>query len=349
MRYIGKQAQANERTTNVSDGRNSPMSSIGELGFYRKSGSLVGLVILLLIAVNSFAQVRKLRTVRVSHVSRGSSALTMAVADFQRDPVRLVKEFSLVEKTRHLPFDFMLTVEDLLGPAAWETLSARHRIAIRKAFERAVNGVWETWNLEEPEQVRIIQSEVKQGRATITVLRGNDLLRFKLASRNGAWYITEHEILDDALAEFSEAFAGVLDPESSRNRIYEAPLESASQLVDKQLWLQREKPEWWLMKYRLLEAWRIEESAQHPDNPPKPEQLRLFDEILDKLTSLWPNFAPGHLARGRALLYTDDSQNNVISPLSRDPETAIVELKRYVELVPFDPRPHRDLAYAFEQ
>src|SRR5262249_47957298 len=142
--------------------------------------------------------------------------------------------------------------EEALGPVAWEKLSAKQRIRMKMVFERAVGRILETWNAEEPEHVRILQTVMKANRAVITVLRGEELLRLKLRFRNGAWFITEHEILDDALAVFSDAFTGLQHPEMSRNRIYEKPIDRATQLVDKQISIQGEKPEWWLMKYRLL-------------------------------------------------------------------------------------------------
>lgn len=281
--------------------------------------------------------------------SRPKSSRAPAVADFQRDPIRLVEEFSLDEKTRHLAFDLPLAVEESLGPDAAARLTAKQRAALKTAFDRAVAGIWETWNAGEPEPVRVLERDVKPDRAALTVLRGEELLRLRLASRNGAWFITEHEILDESLAEFADAFAGIVRPGTNRAPIYEAPIESAPRMADTLIAGQGEKPELLLMKYRLLDAQRFEQIVAKPDRELNPDQSDQLDQMLKHLTTRWPDFAPGRLARGRALLYSDDADSGAISPLSQDAETAIVELTAYARLAPYDPRPHRDLAFAFEQ
>jgi len=298
------------------------------------------------MAVAVFAQSPPRKAV-VAKSSRASRA--GAVADFQRDPVRLVEEFSLDEKTRHLAFDLALTVAESLGPDAAAKLTAKQRAALKTAFDRVVAGIWETWNANEPELVRVLERNVDADRAALTVLRGEELLRIRLASRNGAWFITEHEILDEALAEFADAFTGVLRPGTNRAPVYEARTESAPRMADALIASQGEKPELLLMKYRLLDARQFEQSVADPDHAPKPDQFDQLDQMLTRLTTRWPDFAPGRLARGRALLYSDDGDASAISPISQDAETAIAELKAYAQLAPYDPRPHRDLAHAFEQ
>jgi tetratricopeptide (TPR) repeat protein len=281
-------------------------------------------------------------------------ARTPAAAGFQRDPVRLVEEFSLDVKTRHLAFDFGLAVAEALGPDAGARLSPRQRAAMKAAFDRAVAGVWETWNGDEPEPVRVLLREAGAGRAVLTLLRGEDLLRIRLAARNGVWFIVEHELLDEALAEFADAFAGVLHPGENRAPVYEAPLESAPRLADQLISRLGEKPELLLMKYRLLESRQLEQSLTEPDRTPQSGQAAehlsaQMDALLKTISTRWPEFAPGRLARGRALLGAGDADAGAISPLSLDAETAIAELQAYVRLAPHDPRPHRELARAFEQ
>ena len=53
-----------------------------------------------------------------------------------------------------------------------------------------------------------LQSDIKADRASVTMLRGEALLRLTLAARDGAWFITEHEVVDDALPEFADALRG---------------------------------------------------------------------------------------------------------------------------------------------
>src|SRR5262249_51595737 len=62
----------------------------------------------------------------------------------------------------------------------------------------------------------------------------------------------------------------------------------------------------------------------------------------------WPDFAPARLALARALLYSDNGEDPV-NPISKDAELAIAELNAYARLAPYDPRPWRDLAVAYEQ
>ncbi|MGH9798885.1 MAG: transglutaminase-like domain-containing protein, partial [Blastocatellia bacterium] len=50
------------------------------------------------------------------------TAARRVVAEFQRDPVRLVKEFSLDAATRDLAFDSSLTVEQVFGAERWNKL-----------------------------------------------------------------------------------------------------------------------------------------------------------------------------------------------------------------------------------
>ncbi|MGH9845725.1 MAG: tetratricopeptide repeat protein [Blastocatellia bacterium] len=301
------------------------------------------LLIASVMALAAFAQSPPRKT------PRPKSSRAPAVAEFQRDPIRLVEEFSLDEKTRHLAFDLSLAVEESLGPEVAARLTAKQRAALKAAFDRVVAGIWETWNADEPEPVRVLERDVKPDRAALTVLRGEDLLRLRLASRNGAWFITEHEILDEALAEFADAFAGVTRPGTSRAPIYEAPIESGPRMADALIAGQDEKPELLLMKYRLLDAQRFEQIVVKPDRELNPNQSDQLDQMLKHLTTSWPDFAPGRLARGRALLYSDDVDPGAISPLSQDADAAIAELTAYARLAPYDPRPHRDLAYAFEQ
>jgi len=291
------------------------------------------------------------------------------VADFQRDPLRLAKEFSLNKETRGLAFDLPLTVEQSLGSAVWDKLDEKQRAAVIKAFEQTVREMWQTWRAEMPEPVRVLRNETKGNRRVLTLLRGEALLRLTLASRDGAWFIVEHEVVDDALAEFADALKGALRPETRRGRIYEIPIDAALKEIDRLISAEGEKPELLLLKARALESQRDEEAtakllsefeekkdkpadqSTQPAQSPKTTQAQpTVDrtvELLKRITARWPDFAPAQLMLGRQLLRT--TTDDALAPLSNDSEAAIAALRRYALLVPEDPRPWRDLANAFEQ
>jgi transglutaminase-like putative cysteine protease/Flp pilus assembly protein TadD len=292
-----------------------------------------------------------------------------AVADYQRDPIRLVKEFSLDPATRDLAFDLSLAVEQSLGQGQWERLDEKQRAAVIGAFEKTINEMWETWKAEIPLQPRVLQSDLKADRATITLLRGEALLRLTLARRDGAWFITEHEIVDDALPEFADSIQGALRPGSRRGFIFETSIENAASHIEKLIAQEGEKPELLLLKSRVLSSQEIEEAVKTQDEPetnksepnkpeagkvppesPKPDQPASDPsvEVLKELVRRWPDFAPARLALARELLYSGSGED-AINPLSKDAERAIAELHAYARLAPYDPRPWRDLAFAYEQ
>jgi transglutaminase-like putative cysteine protease/tetratricopeptide (TPR) repeat protein len=312
-----------------------------------------------------------------------------AVADYQRDPVRLVKEFSLNRATRDLAFDLSLTTEQALGPNRWAQLDEKQRAAVISAFEKTVNEMWETWKADPPLQPRVLQRDIKPDRATITVLRGEALLRFKLAARDGAWFITEHEIVDDALPEFADAIQGALRPAARRGLVFETSIKNAATHIEQLVAQEGGKPDLLLLKSRVLSSQRLEEASQEagpaesgqPEKnaPGKADSNRAEEagsspksgssptaqvtpappasdsaapdpsiEVLKELVTRWPDFAPGRLALARELLYSGGGED-AVTPVSKDAERAIEELRAYARLAPFDPRPWRDLATAYEQ
>ncbi|MFN0110884.1 MAG: transglutaminase domain-containing protein [Blastocatellia bacterium] len=297
-------------------------------------------------------------------------ATRRTVAEFQRDPVRLVKEFSLSEATRDLAFDLSLTAEHALGAERWNKLDDKQRLAITKTFERTVDGLWDTWSEELPEPVRVIRNETKGAQKALTVLRGEAMFRFTLTQRDGAWFIVEHEIIDDALPEFADALNGVLTPEAKRGRVFEVPFEAALQHLDKMIAAEGEKPELLLLKARVLDSQQNDEEYQQmlkgmekaqelkdkpadqqtpPAQPAAPAEPRLDRsvELLKQVVTRWPNFPQAQLALGRQLVTTID--DGALSPLSKDAEAGVAALQAYARLVPDDPRVWRELATAYEQ
>jgi len=280
------------------------------------------------------------------------TAARRAVAAYQRDPIRLVKEFSLDPATRDLAFDLSLTAEQALGQSRWAGLDEKQRAAVISAFEKTVNEMWETWKADPPSRPRVLRSDIKAGSASVTLLRDEVLLRLTLASRDGAWFITEHEIVDDALPEFADALQGALQPASRRGLVFETSIETASKHIEKLIAREGEKPELLLLKSRVLSSQQIEEAAKAEagKDQPKPDQSAPDPavEVLKELAKRWPDFAPGRLALAREMLYSGNGED-AVNPLSKDAERAIAELSAYARLAPYDPRPWRDLAVAYEQ
>jgi len=300
------------------------------------------------------------------------------IANYQRDPIRLVKEFSLAPATRDLAFDLSLTAEHALGRNRWDGLDEKQRAAVIGAFEKTVNEMWETWEAENQLPPRVLRSDVKADSAILTLLRGEVLLRLTLASRDGAWFITEHEIVDDALPEFADALQGALQPAGRRGLVFETSIETAAKYIEKLIASEGEKPELLLLKSRVLSSQETEEAAkvQDPSEPNKAETNKTepgkggakraetgkadagngqtasasdpSTEVLKEIAKRWPDFAPGRLALARALLYSGAGEE-AVNPLSKDAERAIAELNAYTRLAPYDPRPWRDLATAYEQ
>ncbi len=317
---------------------------------------------------------------------REARAARRRIAAFQRDPVRLVKEFSLNKETRDLAFDLTLTIEYALGPDRWKKLEDKQRAAVIEAFERTVRGLWETWSADLSEPVRVIRNEAKgstkgSGRV-LTLLRGETILRLTAAQRDGAWFIVEHEIVDDAMPEFADAINGALRPESRRGRVYEIAFDAALAHLDRLIAAEGEKPELLLLKAHVLSQQQDEEEtakllgeAEEKDKPaeqsppksteppvgpvtpalPSPDADRAV-ALLKQITSRWPDFAQAQLMLGRELLrvFAQGARGGEgalapLRPLNKDTQQAVAALRRYAQLMPEDPRPWRDLATAFEQ
>jgi tetratricopeptide (TPR) repeat protein len=279
------------------------------------------------------------------------------IAPFQRDPIRLVKEFSLNRTTGPLAFDLALTVEQTLGSGAWEKLNDQQRAVVKAAYEQTVKEVLEEWD-QDSGDIRVLKSEIDGRLASVTVLRELDMRRMRLASRSGAWFITEHEIVDDGLPEFADAIQGALHPGTGLGQVYEMPDKSAQKYLENLIAKKGESPELLLLKYRLLVSRRLDEmnakqqlekttgaTAAEPKQGETREDRGL--KILEEITRRWPDFAPGHLALATDLLYVDNDDSG-INGMSKDTERAVEPLKRYIELVSYDPRPWRDLANAYE-
>ncbi|HEV2666655.1 MAG TPA: transglutaminase domain-containing protein, partial [Blastocatellia bacterium] len=271
-----------------------------------------------------------------------------AIADYQRDPISLVKEFSLDPKTRDLAFDLSLTAENVFTPSGWAKLDEKQRAAVINAFEKTVKEMWETWDAETPMPPRVLQSDIKADRASVTLLRGEALLRLTLSSRDGAWFITEHEIVDDALPEFADTLQGALQPDGRRGLVFGTSIDGASKHIEKLIAREGEKPELLLLKSRVLSAQELEGTVNTQVQTGTDKTPVASVEVLKKAAERWPDFAPVRLALARALLYSGGVESYTDAP-SKDAERAIAELTAYARLAPYDPRPWRDLGAAYQR
>jgi transglutaminase-like putative cysteine protease len=302
------------------------------------------------------------------------ASVRRTVADYQRDPIRLAREFSRDPATSELAFDLSLAAEHALGRNRWAGLDAKQRAAVISAFEKTVKGICEDWKAYSPAQPRVLQSDVKGDRASVTLLRGEDLLRLTLALRDGAWFITEHELMDDALAEFSDALLGALEPAGRRRRVYETSFEAAAKHLEKLIAREGEKPELLLLKARVLEtqefrealvahkaraeeakkgaeAGRAEERKPEAGKPAagkdKAGSVSSID-VYREIASRWPDFAPGRKALALELFPSIYEEGAANQP-GKDVEGLFTELQAYARLAPYDPRPWRDMATAHER
>jgi tetratricopeptide (TPR) repeat protein len=285
---------------------------------------------------------------------------------YQRDPIQLVKEFYLDEGRKRLAFNLELAVAAAMGADAWSRFDEKQRAAVTKAFDTKVNEILEEWEPENITKVRVLRSRIKDNQATVMVLRDLELIRFNLTSRGGVWFVTEHEVVDDALPEFSDAIQGALQPGAGRGRAYELPTESALKYLDGLIAKEGESPQLLLLKYRVLISQKVEQDTARSmealrialtgktlaqrSRTNEGREVDLEDnrahELLLKINRLWPDFAPGALALAFDLLY-NGNDDAILSTVSKNAERAIAPLEHYIELVPYDPRPWRDLAHAY--
>jgi transglutaminase-like putative cysteine protease/tetratricopeptide (TPR) repeat protein len=307
------------------------------------------------------------------------ASVRRTVADYQRDPIRLAREFSLDPTKSELAFDMSLAAEQALGPGRWAGLDAKQRAGVISAFEKTVKDICESWTIYSPERPRVLQSDVKTDRASVTLLRGEDLLRLTLAPRDGAWFIIEHELIDGALAEFADALLGALEPAGRRGLVYETSVDAAAKHLERLIAREGEKPELLLLKARVLETMKLREvleahnaraqeakketeaakdgegkaeagkaeAAEPADGKDKAASVSSID-IYKEIAHRWPDFAPGRRALAGELfssIYNEDAAN----PVAKDAERLLAELQAYARLAPYDPRPWRDMALAHER
>src|SRR5581483_5137723 len=219
---------------------------------------------------DSFAEYAMLNQVELEVLETRST-----VADFQRDPARLVKEFARpeTEPVRALAFDLALTAERALGAESFAKLDDRQRAAVINAFDRAASELIEDWAENWADNPSILSSEVKDNHATLLAVFGNGLLRFHLASRDGAWYITEVENLDEASEILAEPLRVVTSPAANIagiRRIQFAQSDRALKQLDQLIAARGESAPLLLVKAQTLAMKRLREGTETPSAPNEP-------------------------------------------------------------------------------
>ncbi len=280
------------------------------------------------------------------------------IADFQRDPVKLVKQFAAEESaaSRALAFDLGLTTDRALGAGAFAKLDDKQRAAVINAFERVTAELINDWTENWADQPSILSSEVSASHATLLTVFGNGLLRFQLAARDGAWYITEVENLDEAsqlLAEPIRGAASTAAPLANVRRNQFAQPERALKQLDQLIKAEGESAPLLLLKAQTLEAKKLKEDIEPPqnesakgkDDPTKPDKEEkkpappdAATELLNQITTRWPDYAPAWYVLAEH--YISNNQQS---------ERAIEPYQRYAKLMPLDPRPGQKLGTLFEQ
>ncbi len=280
----------------------------------------------------------------------------MFVADYQRDPVKLVKEFALSknEDSRSLVFDLELTTAQALGAGAFAKLEEKQRNTVIRAFDRAVDAISETGALGWGDKPGILSSEVKANRATILAVFGDQLLKLSLAARDGAWYVTEIEDADDGERTFADPLQNALDPAMNLVQIrslQQTNPDRALKQLEMLIVAKGETLSLLLLKAKILrtkefrrhlEAMKERASNEVKDGKPeaKPAVQKRPDEataLLETIAARWSESAPVHYALASAYQFDETTR-----------EQAIASYQRYTKLMPLDPRPWEILASLFE-
>ncbi|MBO0800777.1 MAG: tetratricopeptide repeat protein, partial [Blastocatellia bacterium] len=254
----------------------------------------------------------------------------------------------------------------------WQGLDDKQRAAVISAYEKTMQEICDNWKVDPTMRPRLLQSEIKGDRASITLLRGDELSRLTLARRDGAWFITEHELIDEALPEFADALLGALEPAGRRRFVFEETFDAAMNHLEKLIAREGEKPELMLLKARVVETEELreafeahtmknkaaadkdKETEKDKDNVEKREKDKAASvaslDIYKEVARRWPDFAPGRRALASELLPSIfEADGNQERPVKKDAGPVLAELQAYARLAPYDPRPWRDLAVVHEK
>jgi tetratricopeptide (TPR) repeat protein len=261
------------------------------------------------------------------------------IADFQYDPVRLIKELgtSKNESTQRAIFNFNLMTNKLFGSEVFNGLDDKQRSKVIQAFDNTCKKELGRWNVLNQEDIRILRTEIKEDYATVHTVMNDDLLKFELSRFDKVWYITEIEDADNGLRSFSETLRGAIYPDKSMAKLISIESSAAIKRIDQLISKEGETPS--LLFLKLYNLW-YKHFPLIVDSEDKEESKKAREEILSlhkRIIAKWPDYIPAYLF-ARKLLSIDGEM-----------ERSVELLKHYSQRVPFDPRVWIDLGDTYEE
>lgn len=286
-----------------------------------------------------------------------------AIADYQRDPLQLIKAIGKHKDLSAVAFDLGVTAETAFGPGGWEKLTDQQRNAAIQAFETTVNQL--TVVDEEEEEtaatsdngLRVLRSEVQGQRATVLALQGDQLQRYSLFARDGAWFISEIENVDATLPLLADALRGAWQPQLRRQALENLETATALKRLEALIAQQGELPELLLQKAQILDGQEVQQylvQRQKQENtdekanekPAAAAYPTAATELFRQVAQRWPNYAAAQWALGQQLKpWFERDQAKRQTQL----QEALAPLQRYAQLAPYDPRPWLELAEAYTE
>ncbi|MFY9225459.1 MAG: transglutaminase domain-containing protein [Blastocatellia bacterium] len=257
------------------------------------------------------------------------------VADFQRDPVKLITTITSKDSqvAEEMAFDLSLVAENVLGANSLINLTEKQRASVVSSFERVL--AKELKKLKG--SIKILRSEVKNQEANIFALDNeNRFLDFHLVKRGEAWYIVEIKNNDYGLAIFDDTLKSAIEERLPIIKLVEnSNTDFVVNELDK-LIAKNNQPHLLLAKASILqekEIRKIHLNRFANDERPKEEpNFEVPQKLFQELMTNWPQFAPSYFLSTRRIFNED-----------KNLETAIPLLQRYAELMPADPRPWESL------
>lgn len=257
------------------------------------------------------------------------------VADFQRDPVKLITTITSKDSQidEEMAFDLSLIAENVLGANSLIKLTEKQRASVVSSFERVL--AKELKKLKGA--VKILKSEVKSQEANIFALDNeNRFLDFHLVKRGEAWYIIEIKNNDYGLLIFADTLKSAIEERLPIIKLVEnSNTDFVVNELDK-LIAKNNQPHLLLVKASILQEREISKILKNSfasDERPKEEpNFEVPQKLFQELMTNWPQFAPSYLLSTRRIFNED-----------KNIETAIPLLQHYAELMPADPRPWESL------
>jgi tetratricopeptide (TPR) repeat protein len=273
------------------------------------------------------------------------------IEDFQKDPRTLVQKLSQElpkgnRTTLSSVLDLALLTDENGGPGTWESLLEAEREAISSAYHRVLVEVLGGFRDESdsPTEMRLLKLKQDGEVAEAIVLEPSYdglLLKFSLAHRGGAWFLTDILQVDTGLHIISETLRPTIKSILERRKNNTARSQSTSDFVRVLLVLNADP------KAALTIADRV--LKDDPKNQPlrylkalalmKNERVDDGIQLLKELASEAKPFAPALLGLARHYDVSEDQPKQKL---------AIEFYLRYSEVEPEDPRPHVSLAELYD-